>query len=91
MFSLICREAKRRATQFGAILSNFQYEISVLDLFREEKDVCVLLRISTKMLKFLPIALLPIALFGCILPWLDAFGLAWMHTASAGCIRLPNV
>ena len=40
-FSYISREATRRATQLGAILSKFQYDISVLDLFREEKDVCV--------------------------------------------------
>ena len=30
----------------------------------------------------------------CLLPiayaWLDAFGLAWMHTASAGCLRPPS-
>ena len=38
--SWISREAKRLATQFEAILAKFQYEISVLDLFCEEKDVC---------------------------------------------------
>ena len=46
-FSLISREAKRRATQFEAILAKFQYDISVLDLFREEKDVCILLYLGT--------------------------------------------
>ena len=44
---MISREAKRRATQFEAILAKFQYEISVLDLFREEKDVCVLTYLGT--------------------------------------------
>ena len=44
---MISREAKRRATQFEAILAKFQYEISVLDLFGEEKDVCILLYLGT--------------------------------------------
>ena len=33
---------KDGATQFEAILATFQYDISVLELFGEEKDVCFL-------------------------------------------------
>ena len=40
-FPWICREAQRRATQLGVGLYKFQYEISVLDLFGEEKDAFV--------------------------------------------------
>ena len=44
-----------------------------------------------QILGFLGEALLPIAYSLCqAYAWLDAFGLAWMHTASVGCIQPPN-